>query len=125
MSIQNDLDKLNDDIAAWDKSDLKDLRGELNSLGVQHRRNSPSKISLQKVLKSRLRKRSGLIDRISYVMPRHAIFLHKVVSKGHPITNPRQAKEWYSPVVDRNIPKLADIVAEGGGNLIINNLDIR
>jgi hypothetical protein len=58
-------------------------------------------------------------------MPRSAIFLHKGVGKGHPISNPRTAKEWFSPVVDKNIEGLADIVANGGGNLIINNLNIK
>ena len=125
MAYQNDLDQLNDDISGWDKSNLNDLRGQLDALNVKHVKRSPNKISLKRALRSSLRKRSGLTDRISYSMPRSAIFLHKGVSKGHPITNPREAKEWYTPVVNKNIDNLADIVAEGGGNLIINNLDIR
>jgi hypothetical protein len=125
MSLSNDIQELNSNIAGWDRTNMRDLKSELNRLGVKHRKNSPNKISLQKALKSRLRQKSGLTDRISYSMPRSAIFLHKGVSKGHPITNPRQAKEWYSPIVDRNIEHLVDIVAEGGGNLIINNIDIK
>jgi hypothetical protein len=125
MSIQNDIIELNTNIEGWDKKNLRDLKSELNRLGVRHRRNSPNKVALVRVLKSRLRKRSGLTDRISYVMPRSAVFLHKGVSKGHPITNPRQAKPWYVPVVDGNMDALGDIVSEGGGNLIINNLSIR
>jgi hypothetical protein len=124
MSLSNDIQELNSNIVGWDRTNKRDLINELNKLGVKHRRNSPNKIPLQKALKSQLRQRAGLTDRISYKMPRSAIFLHKGVSKGHPITNPRKAKEWYAPV-DRNIEHLVDIVAEGGGNLIINNISIK
>ena len=125
MSLHNDIDQLNDDIAGWDKKNTRDLKSKLDQLGVKHYKRSPSRVALQKVLKSKLRKRSGLTDRISYKMPRHAIFLAKGVSKGHPITNPREVKDWYDPVVDDNLPELADIVANGSGNIIINNLNIR
>ena len=125
MSVQSDVNKINDDIEKWNNKNLDELRSKLDSLGVKHSRNSPNKIPLKKVLKGRLSQRFGLTNRISYTMPRSAIFLHKGVSKGHPISNPRKAKEWYAPVVDKNIEDLADIVAEGGGNLIINNLSIK
>jgi hypothetical protein len=125
MSLENDIEQINEDIAGWDSGNKKDLISELNTLNVKHVKRSPNKIALQKALKSSIRKRNGLADKISYKMPRSAVFLHKGVGKGRPITNPGQAKEWYSPVVDRNLDNLADIVAEGGGNLIINNLNIR
>lgn len=125
LMIEQDIDELNNNIGDWNQKNLKDLVSKLNALNVKHVKRSPNKVALQKVLKSALRKQSGLIDRISYKMPRSAIFLHKGVSKGHPITNPRKAKEWYAPVVNKNIDDLADIVAEGGGNLIINNINIR
>lgn len=123
--VEQDIEELNNDIESWDEKNLKDLVSELDALGVKHFKRSPNKTALKKVLKSALRKRFGLIDRISYKIPRSAIFLHKGVSKGHPISNPRTAKEWYTPVVNKNIDDLADIVAEGGGNLIINNINIR
>ena len=125
MSLQNDIQQLDDNIVGWDKRNLNDLKNRLNQLGVKHLRRSPNKIALQKALKSKLRKRAGLTDRISYKMPRSAIFLAKGVSKGHPISNPREAKDWYNSVVDTNIEKLADIVAEGSGNIVINNLNIK
>jgi hypothetical protein len=125
MSLANDIEALDDEIVNWDKKNISDLRDKLDALNVKHLKRSPNKTALKRALKSKLRKRSGLTDRISYSMPRSAIFLAKGVSKGHPISNPRTAKDWYNSVVDENIEDLGDIVAEGGGNLIINNINIR
>jgi hypothetical protein len=125
MSLQNDIDQLDGEIVDWDKNNLGDLRDKLDALNVKHLKRSPNKIALKRALRSKLRKQAGLTNRISYSMPRSAIFLAKGVSKGHPISNPRTAKDWYNSVVDENIEKLGDIVAEGGGNLIINNINIK
>jgi hypothetical protein len=125
MSIENDVEKLDSEIVDWDKNNLGDLRSKLDALNVKHVKRSPNKTALKRVLRSKLRKQAGLTNRISYSMPRSAIFLAKGVSKGHPISNPRTAKDWYNSVVDENIETLADIVAEGGANLIINNINIK
>lgn len=58
-------------------------------------------------------------------MPRSAVFLHKGVSRGHDKNNPRKAKEWFQPVVDKNIDSLADIVSNGQGDLVVNALKIK
>lgn len=116
-----DLTEMTGEISQWNKENLADLKARLKALNVKHSKNSPNQVPLIRALKSQLHKDAGLIDRITYKMPRSAIFLHKGVSKGHPISNPRTAKEWYVPVVEKNIEKLQDIIANGAGNLIINN----
>lgn len=125
MPIETDIEQLNSEIEGWNKSNLEDLRKNISSLNIKHVKRSPNKVSLQKALKSSLRKRTGVVDRISYSMPRSAIFLAKGVSRGHPISNPRASKNWYAPVVNKNIEELGDIVANGAGNLIINNISIK
>ena len=115
---------MNDEITRWSDDTKRDLVSELDSLGVQHYKNSPNKVPLRQALKRKLRKRFDTIDKITYQMPRSAIFLHKGVSRGHGKDNPRKAKEWYAPIVDKNMDKLGDIVAEGQGNMIINNFTI-
>jgi hypothetical protein len=126
MAIFDDsIDQMNDEIEQWDKGTIGDLRAKIRDLNIKHVKRSPNKIALSKALRSKLRQRAGITDRISYSMPRSAIFLHKGVSKGHPISNPRTAKPWYGPVVEKNLDKLADIVANGSGNLIINNINIK
>lgn len=125
MFNPNDIDQLNNNIEQWDEDNKRDVLSEMDSLGIQHYKYSPNKTPLRKAFKSTLRKRFDLVDRITYKMPRSAIFLHKGVSRGHGKDNPRKAKEWYQPVVDNNIDKLADIVADGQGTLVINSLKIK
>ena len=125
MFDQHDIDALNEGIEKWEQKNHIDILAEMDSLGIQHSKNSPNKTALRQALKSKLRQRFGLTNRISFGMPRSAVFLHKGVSRGHGISNPRKAKEWFNPVVDKNLDELADIVADGQGNLVINNLNIR
>lgn len=115
---------LNSGITDWSNQTFDALKNELDALGVQHSKYSRSPQSLKAALRKKLGRQRGTINRISFGMPRHAVFLQKGVSRGHPKTSPRKKKEWFNPVDDR-LPQLADIVAEGQGNLIINNLGIR
>lgn len=125
MFEQKDLDDLNENIAGWKERNDKDLMNEIDVLGIQHSKYSPNKVPLRRAVKSRLSQKFGLTNKISYSMPRSAVFLHKGVSRHHTKNNPRTAKEWYAPVIDRNIDELGDIVAEGQGTLVINALQIR
>ena len=125
MFNPQDIDQLNNSIEQWDEDNKRDVLSEMDSLGIKHYKYSPNKTPLRKAFKSTLRKRFDLVDRITYKMPRSAIFLHKGVSRGHGKDNPRKAKEWYQPVVDNNIDKLADVVADGQGTLVINSLKIK
>jgi hypothetical protein len=122
--LRKNNDDMNGEIARWSDNTRRDLIGQLDSLGVQHSDHSPNKVPLRQALKRTLRKRFDAIDRISYQMPRSAIFLHKGVSRGHGKDNPRKAKEWYAPVIDKNIDSLSAIVAEGQGNMIVNQFTI-
>ena len=125
MFEQKDIDQLNENIQQWSDDNKKDLISELNALEVKRYPYSQNPVPLKKALKRSLRKKFGLTDRISYSMPRSAIFLHKGVSRSHGKSNPRKAKEWYEPVVNRNIDSLSDIVADGQGSLVINSLKIK
>jgi len=125
MALRKSLDDMNNGIAGWAKGTKSEVINELNALGVKHYKNSPNKVPLRKAIKDSVRKRFDSIDRISYKIPRSAIFLHKGVSRGHGKSNPRKAKEFYNPIVDKRMDELADIVAEGQGNIIVNSLNIK
>jgi hypothetical protein len=86
-------------------------------------------VAAQRALTVRTPKKSGIISRISYTIPRHMIYVHKGVGRGTKIdqvgnTN-RKAKPWFNPVIDANINKLADTVAEELGTEIINKMLIK
>jgi hypothetical protein len=57
------------------------------------------------------------------------VFVHKGVGRGTKISQvgstKRKAKPWLNPIIDRNLDRLADIVADHHGTLIVNALMIR
>lgn len=120
-----DIQNLNDQIENWDMMNKAEVKGQIDQLGIKRYTYSQNPIPLARAFRSRLRKKFLLIDKISYSMPRSAVFLHKGVSRGHGKNNPRQAKEWFQPVVDKNIEALADIVSDGQGDLVVNALKIK
>ena len=125
MFEQIEADELNDKIRAWEKENKQELVNEINQLGIKHYAYSRNPQPLQQALKSRVTEKEGMVNKISYKMPRSAVFVHKGVSKSHPKSNPRQAKEWFNPIVNKNTDKLADIVAEGCSTLVVNSLKIK
>lgn len=68
----------------------------------------------------------GLPTKMSFRFARHLVFVHKGVCKGMPIrragSGKRKAKEWFEPYIEKNIDELADIVAAGLGEHIVNSL---
>lgn len=124
-------DRANEKIKAWagPLNVLSRLRASMDALGIRHTAYSKSPQAAQKALKDSYRKSDGLIQRISYQIPRHMIFVHKGVGKGTPITavgsTKRKAKPWFNPVIESNIGDLADIVANELGDEIVNNILIK
>lgn len=127
--MEINFDQANERIVGWSKDTLVKLRGEINVLGIRHAANSRSPKAAEKSLVARTPKRGGLIDRVSYIMPRHMIYVHKGVGRGTKISQvgntKRVAKPWFNPVIEANIDGLADIVAEEMGSAIVNKLLIR
>ena len=75
---------------------------------------------LAESIASKTRKDSGVIDVITYQFERHGVFVHKGVSRGHPITNPRNADDWFNAPLERYLPELADSLAEVNTNAVVN-----
>jgi hypothetical protein len=124
-----DTQQLNKDVNRWAKSNEADLKSEARSLGIEHRANSPSSSSSVEALKSKVSNRFGIVSKIGIKFPQHMVYVHKGVGKGTPIarqgmTN-RKAKEWFNPVIDKNIEQLADIIADGLGESIVNRLNFK
>lgn len=69
--------------------------------------------------------RNGMIEKISYAIPKSGIYVHKGVGRGHLISNPREAKKFFDIPTDKNISELQEIVAEASVNYVINNLKIK
>lgn len=114
----------NDNIKQWAKKTASDLNSLENILQIKH---SPG--SNWQSLSYGNKSQTGIINRVSFKMQRHAIFVHKGVGRGTPISmvgqTKRKAKPWFNPVIDKNIDSLADIVADSAADLIVNNVQIK
>ncbi len=116
----------NEKIIEWGQKNLAAIKTTIDALGIKHSKNSTNKRALKNDIALKFKKdRDGTIIRISYGMPRSAVFLHKGVSRGHPISNPRQAKRWFDIPTEANMGDLQKIVAENDVTYVINNLKIK
>lgn len=71
-------------------------------------------------IRSKTRKDHGVIETVTFQFERHGVFVHKGVSRGHPIGNPRQANEWFNPPLDKYLPELADRIAAINTDAAVN-----
>lgn len=119
----------NGKILAWHEKNFNSLKSEMDALGIKHEKRSPSPKALRNAITKKYRTRNGIIDKLSYGMPRSAIYVHKGVGKDTPIakqgTTARKAKRWYSNPLDRNLPDLQEIVADADASYVLNNLTIK
>ena len=80
---------------------------------------------LAKSITARTGMESGVIEFVSFQFERHGVFVHKGVSKGHKLDNPRQKGEWFNPSLDKHLPELADKLAEINANAALNAAKIK
>jgi hypothetical protein len=121
--------KMNAEVSQWGGSTTKDLKSEFSRLKILHVKRSPSLRPAVEILNERFSKQQGLINKIAFRFPRHMVFVHNGVGKGVPadfsgITS-RKPKEWFNPIMDKNVEDLADIVASNQADIIADNLLIR
>src|SRR5690625_4716827 len=116
------VEKINTDIKDWTKKARKNLRAEQRRLHIKHTPGSNWQ-------RTGYRRSQGMISRISFKMPRHAIFVHKGVGRGTPISRvgqtKRRPKPWFNSVMDENLPELGDRIADDQADLIVNGIKIR
>jgi len=79
-----------------------------------------SEEKLRKSIRSRFGKDGQEIELISFNFERHGVFVHKGVSRNHPISNPRDKSDWFNSTLDKLIPELADNVADVNAEASVN-----
>jgi hypothetical protein len=125
------LPLLNDAVRSWGSLSRNAMEYRLTALGIEERRaerKSFSRIRFQKdsagksyllreqpllpSLKIGYKEFYGSINRISFKFARHGIFLEHGVGKGRKKGSGKETpKPWIEPVMQVEIPKLADILA--------------
>ncbi|HCY41772.1 MAG TPA: hypothetical protein DHV48_10515 [Prolixibacteraceae bacterium] len=84
---------------------------------------------------SKVGKSYGLANYVGFSFERHGVFVHKGVGRGYqsngkgfvirtarriPDPHERYAVEWFNPVLEKNIPVLADGIAEINADAAVN-----
>ena len=119
----NELQKVNNVVKNWKDDSLKDLKDQFTKLDIKHVERSPSESPARQLLKSVMGYAFGLASRVGFKFPRHMVFVHKGVGRGG--TGNRKKKEWFNPVMDEQVEKLADELAEQHAELAVNAINIK
>lgn len=136
-------EQFNQNVSGWTSKVRNKVKYRIRRLSKK------GKGDLVRSLRSKQRKDYGEIDRISFQFDRHGVFLHKGVGNGYvmkggrvvrgykpkvlrrrknnelpPVETSgplrRQPKEWFNPTLDKNIPELADMIADMRADQAVN-----
>lgn len=143
---QIDIEAQNAAVRKWFSDTLQDIKNRYISLVQSPGRSGDGLDSL----KSRTYQSAGEIDHGGFKFDRYLIFIHKGAGRGfggsrgstwydpHGLqrsTNPaslgkmntgsRHAEEWMNPVLDEDVPKLADIIAGFKADLAVKQIQIK
>lgn len=129
MFRPEDIDAYNAAVGDWTADAKSQVIAEMDALGIVHSEKSKSPVAAKKPLRTSLRKNAGVTNRISFKIPRHMVFVHKGVGRGTKIsqvgTTNRKPKPFLNPVIEKNIGKLVDVVADHQGTMVVNALMIK
>lgn len=130
------LDQYNQKIVTWASQTTTQLKRSIGSLSMK------GKGVLMRSLFAKTKKDFGAIESIVYTFNRYGVFFHKGVGRGYTMAGGRvirgyrpdskilrnrkdktqiagqggsinrDPKEWFNPVLDREVPKLADMVGQ-------------
>lgn len=107
------LEQLDKEIRAWANVTRKQLLFRLNTLNLKERQRLANELALRESLRSRLRKKSGDLEAVSFAFARHGIFLERGVGRGRPAGSAKaeaNAKQWIKPILDPAVVALAELI---------------
>ena len=133
FDVLKTINQLNSDVSRWSYLTRNELVQKLNSMNIRQTG------KLLKSISYNLRKYHGEVERITFKFPRHGIFVEKGVGRGYPIESVRNTsamlsvmsgkkrypKPWFNPVMDDELPALADTVAKHYGDLSVKHIKIK
>lgn len=137
------LKQFNDDVAGWSIDITKQLRGNVRMMVKRDEELSSS-------IEPNIYKKDGEAQRIGFSFAREGIYIHKGAGRGQggfrggskwtdrygklKKTNPlsfykmgtgnRKPIRWFDPIIDKNLPALADLVADYAADMQIDATQI-
>jgi len=134
--IYNDIESFNKDVSNWAYRVRSAMKGNIAAKSSKGSDGSKDRVKLLPSLRTNIRKDFGEIESVSYHFARHGVFWQKGVGKGHvmaggkvvrglkngkvikPLSGSvtRQPQDWFNSTLNREVPKLADIIADHKGD---------
>lgn len=112
----------NEAVAQWSRRNLQDIKNRYMRLINSAHRTGEGLDSLGVKLKQHY----GVTDAISFKFNRYLVFVAKGVGRGRPIGSDKvKPKDWLQPVLNQNVPKLADMVQQIMADQAVKVIPIR
>lgn len=114
--------EFNDIARDWSHDTLKRLLDKVRDLNIVHTG------ALFRKLKYKLGYDFGEVEKIAYGFPRYGVFVAKGVGKGRPVGSAsakQHARQWFNPVLDDELPKLASRYAEVKADVAVRSIKIK
>lgn len=128
---------IEDVVIDWSSMVIRKLSANVSGMtqgkrvGFVTRKDGTKESKLSASLKTRTGKMNGEISNVSFSFERHGVFVHKGVGRGPggingmvvrkaTISNPRKPNEWFNPVINDNLPELADKLVEREADAVFN-----
>jgi hypothetical protein len=110
------------EIQAWGKRSHGRLKTQIKSAGIKKYTGS-----LSRYMRDRYFRRAGILNAVGFKMPRHGVFVEKGVGRGYPAGHSklgRKPKPWFNPVMEMEVPRLANIAAKHGVDIAAKRIFI-
>lgn len=128
VRLADRLEQLDREVRTWARLTRKRLLFRIASLNLEERIRLNGETSLRKDIRTSVRKKSGDIEKVSFIFPRQGIFLEHGVGKGRPVRSAqanRFKKPWISEEIPDAIEDLAEILAEQYADVAASELVFR
>jgi hypothetical protein len=126
--------KMRKELRAWNRKSINGMKARLLQSGAKvHENKAKEEKRLVNDLRSYIRMNDLLPERLGFTFPRHGVFFYKGAGRGWSAkggrlvrtakgvqTGTRTRKDWFNPVIEKNINSLTDIVANNSADFTVN-----
>lgn len=125
MISSSEYAELNKGIRKWIGKVVHEIVQDLYAKGVRHRSYSNSKEAIFLLVHGTLKKRYGAPERLGIIFPKHLVFVKYGVGKNRAKGSGKETpKDIVDNIIEKNLPELADIVANAWGDIVVKNIFI-
>lgn len=109
----------------WLRETVKLIVADMYAKGVRHSSKSTSREAAFLLVRSAMRKKFGVPERLAITFPRHIVFVKYGVGKHRAKGSGKETpKDIVDNILEQRLPLLADVAADAYVDVVANNLFI-